>query len=157
MASRDCTGLITPVIDRVIKPCQMITAMIKQRRSPTTWSCLWSEGMIDLVSLSPLDHPRDPCSSLEHGHHGCDGERDAYWTRSPVFNGDTLFSTHSHLDFPPSSEVATMRQTDGAVHKLKPRSFHKSTHLRVHSADFHPGVNCAWQAGNLYTRCFLNG
>ena len=38
-----------------------------------------------------------------------------------------------------------MRQTDGAVHKLKPRSFHKSAHLRVHSADFHPGVNHAWQ------------
>jgi len=38
-----------------------------------------------------------------------------------------------------------MRQTDGAAHKLKPRSFHKSAHLRVHSADFHPGVNRAWQ------------
>ena len=38
-----------------------------------------------------------------------------------------------------------MWQTDGAAHKLKPRSFHKSTHLRVHSADFHSSVNCAWQ------------
>ena len=38
-----------------------------------------------------------------------------------------------------------MRQTDGAAHKLKPRSFHKSTHLRVHSADFHSSVNCTWQ------------
>ena len=46
--------------------------------------------------------------------------------------------------FSPSSEVATMRQTDGAVYKLKPRLFHKSTHLRVHSVDFHPSVNHAW-------------
>ena len=38
-----------------------------------------------------------------------------------------------------------MRQTDGAAHKLKPRSFHKSAHLRVHSVDFHPSVNCIWQ------------
>ena len=38
-----------------------------------------------------------------------------------------------------------MRQTDGAAHKLKPRSFHKSAHLQVHSVDFHPGVNHAWQ------------
>ena len=44
----------------------------------------------------------------------------------------------------PSSEVVTMRQTDGAAHKLKPRSFHKSAHLRVHPADFHPSVNCTW-------------
>ena len=50
--------------------------------------------------------------------------------------------------FSPSSEVATTRQTDGAAHKLKPRSFHKSAHLRVHSADFHPGVNHAWQHHN---------
>ena len=47
--------------------------------------------------------------------------------------------------FPSSSEVVTMRQTDGAAHKLKPRSFHKSTHLWVNSVDFHPGVNYAWQ------------
>jgi len=33
------------------------------------------------------------------------------------------------LDFFPSSEVATMQQTDSAAHKLKPRSFHKSAHL----------------------------
>ena len=38
-----------------------------------------------------------------------------------------------------------MWQTDGAAHKLKPRSFHKSAHLWVHSADFHPSVNHAWQ------------
>ena len=44
-------------------------------------------------------------------------------------------------DFFPSSEVVTTWQTDGAAHKLKPRLFHKSTHLRVHPADFHPGVN----------------
>ena len=35
----------------------------------------------------------------------------------------------SILDFFPSSEVATMQQTDGAVYKLKPRSFHKSAHF----------------------------
>jgi len=49
----------------------------------------------------------------------------------------------SILDFSPLSEVVTMQQTDGAAHKLKPRSFHKSTHLQVHPADFHPGVNHA--------------
>ena len=49
--------------------------------------------------------------------------------------------------FPPSSEVATTRQTDGTAHKLKPRLFHKSAYLQVHSADFHPGVNRAWQVG----------
>jgi len=43
--------------------------------------------------------------------------------------------------FSPSSKVATTQQTDGAAHKLKPRSFYKSAHLQVHSADFHPGVN----------------
>jgi len=48
-------------------------------------------------------------------------------------------------DFFLSSEVATTQQTDGAAHKLKPRSFHKSAHLRVHPADFHPSVNRAWQ------------
>ena len=47
-------------------------------------------------------------------------------------------------DFFPSSEVATMQQTDGAAHKLKPRLFHKSTHLWVHSVDFHPSVNRIW-------------
>ena len=47
--------------------------------------------------------------------------------------------------FPPSSKVMTMRQIDGTAHKLKPRSFHKSAHLRVYSADFHPGVNHTWQ------------
>jgi len=44
-----------------------------------------------------------------------------------------------------SSEVVTMWQTDSAAHKLKPRSFHKSTQLRVYSADFHPSMNHAWQ------------
>ena len=47
--------------------------------------------------------------------------------------------------FSPLSEVTTIQQTDGAAHKLKPRSFHKSAYLQVHSADFHPGVNHAWQ------------
>ena len=47
--------------------------------------------------------------------------------------------------FSPLSEVTTTQQTDSAAHKLKPRSFHKSAHLWVHSADFHPGVNHAWQ------------
>ena len=49
------------------------------------------------------------------------------------------------LDFFPSSEVVTMRQTDGAAYKLKLRSFHKSTHFWVYSMDFHPSVNHAWQ------------
>ena len=47
--------------------------------------------------------------------------------------------------FSPSSEVVTTWQTDSTAYKLKPRLFHKSTYLRVHSADFHPSVNCAWQ------------
>ena len=42
-------------------------------------------------------------------------------------------------DFSPLSEVATMRQTDSAAHKLKPRLFHKSTHLWVH-----PSMNRTW-------------
>ena len=42
------------------------------------------------------------------------------------------------LDFFLSSEVVTTWQTDSAAHKLKPRSFHKSTQLQVHLADFHP-------------------
>ena len=50
-----------------------------------------------------------------------------------------------------SSEVATTWQTDGAAHKLKPRSFHKSAHFQVHSADFHPSVNCAWQPQSTLT------
>jgi len=37
-----------------------------------------------------------------------------------------------------SSEVVTMRQTDGTAHKLKPRSFHKSAHLQVHSCGLPP-------------------
>ena len=56
--------------------------------------------------------------------------------------------------FSPLSEVATMRQTDGAAHKLKPRSFHKSAHLWVHSADFHPGVNRAWHRGTMSQTLF---
>ena len=51
----------------------------------------------------------------------------------------------SILDFFLLSEVATMWQTDSAVYKLKPRLFYKSTYLWVHSVDFHPGVNQAWQ------------
>ena len=46
-------------------------------------------------------------------------------------------------DFFLSSEVVTMQQTDGTAYKLKPRSFHKSAHLQIHSVDFYPGVNCA--------------
>ena len=46
-------------------------------------------------------------------------------------------------DFFLSSEVATTWQTDGTAHKLKPRSFYKSTHPQVHSVNFHPGVNHA--------------
>ena len=41
-----------------------------------------------------------------------------------------------------------MRQTDGVAHKLKPRLFHKSAHLWVHSADFYPSVNRAWHQVN---------
>ena len=40
-------------------------------------------------------------------------------------------------DFFFSSEVVTMWQTDSTVHKLKPRSFHKSTHLQANLADFY--------------------
>ena len=46
-------------------------------------------------------------------------------------------------DFFLLSEVVITWQTDGTAYKLKPRSFHKSTHLQVYSADFHPGVNHA--------------
>ena len=59
-----------------------------------------------------------------------------------VTHQSVLTSTQT---FSPSSEVVTTQQTDGAAHKLKPRSFHKSAHLWVHSADFHPSVNHAWQ------------
>jgi len=31
----------------------------------------------------------------------------------------------------------TTWQTDGVAYKLKPRSFHKSTHLQAHLMDFH--------------------
>ena len=48
------------------------------------------------------------------------------------------------LDFSLSSEVATTWQTDGTAYKLKPRLFHKSAHLQVHSVDFHLSVNYAW-------------
>ena len=51
----------------------------------------------------------------------------------------------------PSSEVVTMQQTDGTTHKLKPRLFHKSAHLWVHSADFYPSVNCTWQKAYAMT------
>jgi len=37
-----------------------------------------------------------------------------------------------------SSEVVTTWQTDGAAHKLKPRSFHKSAHLWVHLCGLPP-------------------
>ena len=48
-------------------------------------------------------------------------------------------------DFFLLSEVVTMQQMDSTAYKLKPRLFHKSAHLQVHSTDFHPGVNCTWQ------------
>jgi len=54
-------------------------------------------------------------------------------------------------DFFLSSEVMTMRQTDGAAHKLKPRLFYKSAHLQVHPVDFYSGMNHAWQVYILYT------
>jgi len=40
-------------------------------------------------------------------------------------------------DFFLPSEIVTMWQTDRTAHKLKPRSFHKSTHFWVHLAYFH--------------------
>ena len=46
-------------------------------------------------------------------------------------------------DFFLSSEVATIWQTDSVAYKLKPRLFHKSTHLQIYSADFHSGINHA--------------
>ena len=49
------------------------------------------------------------------------------------------------LDFFPSPEVVTTWQIDGAAHKLKPRLFYKSAYFWVHSVDFHPSVNHAWQ------------
>ena len=55
-----------------------------------------------------------------------------------VTHQSVLTSTQT---FFPLSEVATTQQIDGAAHKLKLRSFHKSAHLQVYSADFHPGVN----------------
>jgi len=54
-------------------------------------------------------------------------------------------------DFFLSSEVMTTWQTDSVAYKLKPRSFHKSAHLWVHSVDFHPSVNCAWQDAEVRT------
>ena len=44
-------------------------------------------------------------------------------------------------DFFPSSKVVTTQQTDSTAHKLKPRLFHKSAHLQVHSADFYSDMN----------------
>ena len=54
-----------------------------------------------------------------------------------MFNSDIPISTHSISDFFFLLEIITMWQIDGAAYKLKPRSFHKSTHLQVHIADFH--------------------
>ena len=59
-----------------------------------------------------------------------------------VTHQSVLTSTQT---FSPSSEVATTQQTDSTAHKLKPRLFHKSAHLWVHSTDFHPSVNRTWQ------------
>ena len=56
-------------------------------------------------------------------------------------------------DFFPSSEVATTWQTDSTAYKLKPRSFHKSTYLRVHPVDFHSSVNHAWQSAKSWFSC----
>ena len=48
--------------------------------------------------------------------------------------------------------IVTTQQTDSTAHKLKPRLFHKSAQLQVHSADFHPSVNCIW---HNYTVWFI--
>jgi len=55
-----------------------------------------------------------------------------------VFNSDTPISTHSISDFFLPSEIVTTQQIDSTAHKLKPRSFHKFTHLQVYLVDFHP-------------------
>ena len=44
-------------------------------------------------------------------------------------------------DFFLLSEVTTIWQTNGAIHKLKPRLFNKFAHLQANLADFHPSVN----------------
>jgi len=54
-------------------------------------------------------------------------------------------------DLFPLSEIVTMQQTDGAAHKLKPRLFHKFTHLQVYSVDFHPSMNHAWHFDKLFS------
>jgi len=41
------------------------------------------------------------------------------------------------LDFFLLLEIVTTWKTDSTEHKLKPRLFHKSTHLQVYFADFH--------------------
>jgi len=64
-------------------------------------------------------------------------EDNFYWTWSLVFNANIPISTHSILDLFLSLEIMTTWQTDSTVHKLKPRSFHKSVHLWVHLADFY--------------------
>jgi len=66
-------------------------------------------------------------------------------------------STHSSLDFNPSSEVATTQQTDSTAHKLKPRSFWQVCITELIAQSFYtlcipklthrllpPGVNCVW-------------
>ena len=56
-----------------------------------------------------------------------------------MFNGDTPKSALTpNSDFFLLSEIATTWQIDSTIHKLKPRLFHKSTHLWDYLANFHP-------------------
>ena len=84
-------------------------------------------------------------------------------TKSPL----TPISDFS--DFFLSSEVVTIWQTDGTAYKLKPGSFHKSTHLWAHLADFHlwcephltqDGLRDMWTCGMIlasaYVLCYLS-
>jgi len=74
-------------------------------------------------------------------------------------------STHSSLDFNPSSEVATTQQTDSTAHKLKPRSFWQVCITELIAQSFYtlcipklthrllpPGVNCVWHAWAIWNQ-----
>ena len=67
-----------------------------------------------------------------------------------MFNSDIPISTHSISDFFLLLEIITMWQIDGAAYKLKPRSFHKSTHLQVHIADFYPQCELCLTIRNIF-------
>jgi len=58
----------------------------------------------------------------------------SYWTQSSVFISNI---PNQHSLPSQTSEVVTIWRIDSIVHKLKPRSFHKSTYLQAHLVDFH--------------------